>query len=98
MPRYTILLTPETEVGGFSVTVPALPGVFTDGETREAALANAEDAIALFLEDLVAGGEEIPLETESPELAHVVVLTGDENMSGAQDKVIHLHPSRSTGT
>jgi len=33
------------------VTVPSLPGCFTQGETREEALANAQEAIALHLED-----------------------------------------------
>lgn len=32
------------------VTVPALPGCFTQGDTREEALANAKEAIALHLE------------------------------------------------
>lgn len=29
---YRVLLTPEVE-GGFSISVPALPGCFTQGET-----------------------------------------------------------------
>lgn len=38
---YTVVLTPEVEVGGFSVTVPALAEIATQGETVEEALANA---------------------------------------------------------
>lgn len=38
--------------GGFSVTVPALPGCYTQGETREEAIEMAKEAIELHLEAL----------------------------------------------
>ena len=41
--------------------VPALPGCISQGETRDDALANAEEAIALYIESLEAHGEPIPL-------------------------------------
>jgi antitoxin HicB len=43
---YHILLTPEDE-GGFSVSVPALPGCFTQGETIEEAIEMAREAISV---------------------------------------------------
>ena len=57
---YTVILTPEPETGGFSVTVPALPEVATQGETVENALANAREAIELSLEVRRDEGEPIP--------------------------------------
>jgi len=48
---YQILLTPEDE-GGFSVSVPELPGCFTQGETIEESLEMAEEAISLYIESL----------------------------------------------
>jgi predicted RNase H-like HicB family nuclease len=36
--------------GGYTVTVPALPGCISEGETREEAITNIEEAIALYLE------------------------------------------------
>lgn len=45
MPRLDILLTPDLYDGGYTVTVPALPGVVTDGRTIDEALANAREAI-----------------------------------------------------
>lgn len=51
MSRFTVLLTPDVESGGYTVTVPALPGCVTDGETIENALHRAEEAIALYLRD-----------------------------------------------
>lgn len=46
---YSIILEPQ-EGGGFTVLVPDLPEVVTEGETREEALANAEEAIRAVLE------------------------------------------------
>ena len=73
MRRYTVILTPEREEGGYTVTVPALPGCVTEGDTLEEALENARDAIRLYLEDVVASGEPVPEEDAPPELATVEV-------------------------
>lgn len=48
--RYAVLLEPE-EDGGFVVSAPALPGCISQGDTREQALANIREAIALYVED-----------------------------------------------
>jgi predicted RNase H-like HicB family nuclease len=58
MRTYSVLLNPDPEYGGFTVTVPALPGVITEGDTLEEALANAKEAI----ECAFAGGEELDAE------------------------------------
>jgi len=47
--NYRILLRPEPE-GGFTVTVPALPGCITFGETLFKAKEMAKEAIELYLE------------------------------------------------
>lgn len=57
---YTVILTPEPESGGYSVTVPALPEVATQGETVEEALAMAREAIELSLEVRRDEGDPIP--------------------------------------
>ncbi len=41
----------EERSGGFSVSVPHLPGCFSQGDTFEQALSNIKEAIALHLED-----------------------------------------------
>ena len=71
--EYTVLLDPDEEEGGYTVTVPALPGIVTQGATLESALAMAADAIGLYLADLVADGEAIPTERVPPQLARVTV-------------------------
>ena len=49
--NYKILLSKEDE-GGYVVTVPALPGCITQGDTIEEALAMAKEAIELYVEEL----------------------------------------------
>jgi antitoxin HicB len=58
--EYTILLQPDEDEGGFTVTVPVLPGIVTQGNTLDEAVAMAKDAITLYLEDLIADGQPIP--------------------------------------
>jgi antitoxin HicB len=57
--EFEFVLQPEAE-GGFSVSVPALPGCHTQGETREEALAMARDAIEGYLEVLATEGRPLP--------------------------------------
>ncbi|WP_306120387.1 MAG: type II toxin-antitoxin system HicB family antitoxin [Roseitalea porphyridii] len=59
MRQFTINLHPQPE-GGYTVLVPALPEVVTEGETREQALANAREAIELVIEQYRAEGWDIP--------------------------------------
>lgn len=62
--RYTILLHPDEEQGGYTVTVPSLPGCITEGDTLEEAIAMAKEAIQLYIETLIADGEHVPEEHE----------------------------------
>ena len=47
--KIRIILEPS-EDGGFTAIVPSLPGCFSEGETKEEALANIREAIELYLE------------------------------------------------
>jgi predicted RNase H-like HicB family nuclease len=67
--RFTVVLLPAPEEGGFSVLVPALPGCLTQGETVDEALANAHEAIGLHLRALARDGDPVPEETIPPQLA-----------------------------
>jgi antitoxin HicB len=60
---YTVHLEPAEE-GGYVVTVPALPGCITEGDTYGEALEMAEECIRGFLEALVKAGQPIPREVE----------------------------------
>ena len=59
--QYTAVFEPAEE-GGYVVTVPALPGLVTEGDTLEEARAMVKDAIRGYLESLQKHGEEIPRE------------------------------------
>jgi antitoxin HicB len=70
--QYTVVFEPAEE-GGYVVTVPALPGLITEGDTLEEARAMAIDAIRGYLESLMKHGEEIPVETGVATLERVAV-------------------------
>ncbi|MBM3323385.1 type II toxin-antitoxin system HicB family antitoxin [candidate division WOR-3 bacterium] len=64
--NYRVLLTKEPE-GGYTVTVPSLPGCVTHGSTLEEAMTMAKEAVELYLESLRAHGEDIPTEESTLE-------------------------------
>lgn len=47
--KLKVLVVPEA-VGGFSVSVPAMRGCYSEGETLEEALVNIREAAELWLE------------------------------------------------
>ena len=47
--KLQVVLEPSEE-GGFTASVPSLPGCISEGETREEALRNISEAIDLYLE------------------------------------------------
>lgn len=51
--------------GGYVAFVPALPGCHTQGDTLEETERNVREAIELYVESLVAHGEQIPEESRS---------------------------------
>lgn len=73
MRRYTIILEPDTEAGGYTMTVPALPGCITQGETVQQCIERAQEAIAGYIESLVIAGEPVPEETEHPQMITIDV-------------------------
>ncbi|HZT06352.1 MAG TPA: type II toxin-antitoxin system HicB family antitoxin [Chloroflexota bacterium] len=64
MRKYTIILEPDEEEGGYTVVVPALPGCVTQGRSVAECIDRASEAIAGYLESLRAAGEQIPEELE----------------------------------
>ena len=60
MKRFYKVIFEEQEEGGYTVTVPALPGCISEGDTYESALRNIREAIDLYLESLSADGIKIP--------------------------------------
>jgi predicted RNase H-like HicB family nuclease len=59
--QFTIIIDRQPE-GGYLVTVPALPGCFTEGRTWEEAHGMATDAIRAYCASLLKHGEPIPID------------------------------------
>ena len=68
---FSVILEPQQE-GGFTVLVPALPEVVTEGDNEQEALANAEEAIRAVLDYRRAHGLPIPADA-SPEIRRVTI-------------------------
>jgi predicted RNase H-like HicB family nuclease len=60
--EYAVTIRPlsAADGGGFVALVPDLPGCMSDGETPQEALANAQDAIACWIEAAHELGRPIP--------------------------------------
>ena len=49
--KIKVVLEPSEE-GGYTTYVPSLPGCISEGDTKEEALANIRETIALYLEPI----------------------------------------------
>ena len=61
--KYTVVLEQEFD-GGYVVSIPALPGCVSQGDTRQEALANIEEAAEVYLEHFRDRGEPVPKEVD----------------------------------
>jgi predicted RNase H-like HicB family nuclease len=61
--RFNVVMEKDASDGGYTVTVPGLPGCITEGDTFEDAIANAQEAIRGYFEALAKEGLPIPNET-----------------------------------
>jgi antitoxin HicB len=68
---FSVVLEPQ-EGGGFTVLVPALPEVVTEGENELEALANAEEAIRAILSFRQQHGIPIPSDA-LPEVRQITI-------------------------
>jgi predicted RNase H-like HicB family nuclease len=58
--RYPIAIEPGTDATAFGVVVPDLPGCFSAGDTLDEAVANAEEAVAAWIDSALDHNEAIP--------------------------------------
>lgn len=63
--RCCVIVSPESD-GGFSAYAPQLPGVFSQGETPEEAVANVKEALIGVLNSYMSDKEDIPWVSEIP--------------------------------
>jgi len=62
--KKTFTVVFDREDDGYTVTVPALPGLVTGGRTFDEAREMALDAIRCHLESMLKDGEELPVEQQ----------------------------------
>jgi antitoxin HicB len=69
--EYPVVISPLPleDGGGFSASVPDLPGCLSDGDTPEEALANVRDAIAMWIEAAHELGRKVPAPSRPQALA-----------------------------
>lgn len=48
--QYTAVFEPDEKSGGFTVTIPSLPGCISEGDSFEEALKNIQEAASLYVE------------------------------------------------
>lgn len=48
--QYTAVFEPDEKGQGFTVTIPALPGCISEGDTFEESLRNIQEAASLYIE------------------------------------------------
>jgi predicted RNase H-like HicB family nuclease len=53
-----VILEPSEE-GGYTITVPSLPGCISEGKSREEAIRNIREAIELYLDQTFSPGAEL---------------------------------------
>jgi predicted RNase H-like HicB family nuclease len=57
--RYRVLIE-QDEDGVYTAWAPSLPGCISQGKSRDEALKNIREAIAVYLESLKAHGDPVP--------------------------------------
>ena len=70
---YTAIFEPDEKEGGFTVTIPSLPGCISEGDTFEEALRNIKEAASLYIEVMQEKKREIPQEEKGVVIAPIEV-------------------------
>ncbi len=76
MRGYAVVLSPDPNAGGYSVSVPAMPGALSEGDSREQALENIREAMEGWLEVAVKSGAAVLDETPDLVAQEIGVVLG----------------------
>lgn len=78
--RYSYDCVITREEDGYVASFPQLPGCFTDGGTRDEAIANAADALRAYVADYAEGKEKAPAYERVAEVVNVSVELTEEDL------------------
>ncbi|MDP3989196.1 MAG: type II toxin-antitoxin system HicB family antitoxin [bacterium] len=70
---YTAVFEPDEEGGGFTASIPSLPGCISEGDTFEEALHNIQEAARLYIEFMKEKKRDIPAEERGVFIAPIEV-------------------------
>ncbi len=70
--EFKVVLEKDPEDGGYIVRCPALPGCFSQGETKREALRNIREAIEAYLESILKEKLSLPKDIR-PEISEVSI-------------------------
>ena len=85
---FPVAIEAGTETQAFGVVVPDLPGCFSAGDTLEAAMANAQEAIAAWIDAELDAGRSIPVPSA------LSTLQGKREHKGWAWAVVQVDPAR----
>ena len=71
--QYTAVFEPDRKAGGFTVTIPALPGCISEGDNFEHALKNIQEAASLYIEVMQGKDFEMLMEERGVVIAPVEI-------------------------
>lgn len=71
--QYTAIFEPDEKAGGFTVTIPSLPGCISEGDSFEEALQNIQEAAGLYIEVMKDRKMEIPKEEKGIVIAPIEI-------------------------
>ncbi|OGN08644.1 MAG: hypothetical protein A3J46_03015 [Candidatus Yanofskybacteria bacterium RIFCSPHIGHO2_02_FULL_41_11] len=71
--QYTAVFESDRKAGGFTVTIPALPGCISEGDNFEHALKNIQEAASLYIEVMQSKDFKMPMEERGVVIAPVEI-------------------------
>lgn len=72
--KFPIILTPDPDDGGFVVTFPDIPEAITQGDTKEEAIAMAQDALETAIEFYFEDKRAVPTPSKLKRGQHAIEL------------------------
>ena len=63
--EYIAVFEPDKKLGGFTATIPALPGYISEGNTFEEAVKNIKEAASLYIDVMRQNKDSILYETQN---------------------------------
>lgn len=71
--QYTAIFEPDIKTGGFTVSIPSLPGCISEGDTFEEASNNIKEAASLYLEVMQKHKKKMLLDDSSVIVASIQI-------------------------